>query len=376
MKPLCLISGGAGFIGSHTCDLLLKKGYSVRILDNLSPKTHNGKWPEYLDPRIEKIKGDVRKKSDWKKALNGVSYVIHLAAWMDLMPEFSKFTSINITGTANLYEVALSNGLPIKKIVVASSQFVYGQGKWNCKKDGVVYPEDRIESDLQSGVWDPGCPICSGKITSLPNTEDHNNPPNAYAISKYAQELMAINFGKLHNIPSTALRYSIVHGARQSFKNVYSGALRIFTLQLASGQTPTLFEDGNQIRDYVSVLDVAAANVLAMESSKANYEAFNVGGGKAYSVTELAKLISSQIGPAPEIKANGSYRAGDIRHAFSDIEKIKKLGWEPKHSEEENVQQFIEWFKSQKMNSSLLTKTQSKMSKLGVLKSAKNLVRG
>lgn len=375
MKPLVLVSGGAGFIGSHTCDLLLKKGYRVRILDNLSPKTHDGNWPKYLDPKIEKIKGDVKNKKDWEKALEGVSYVIHLAAWMDLMPEFSKFTSINVTGTANLYEVIVSKQLPIKKVVVASSQFVYGQGKWECKKDGIVYPEDREESDLEKGVWDPKCPICRGNITSLPNTEDHNNPPNAYAISKYAQELMAINFGRLNNIPSTALRYSIVHGSRQSFKNVYSGALRIFTLQLASGQTPTLFEDGNQIRDYVSVLDVAAANVLAMESPSSDYQVFNVGGGKAYSVKDLATQISNQLTVQTKLNPNNNYRAGDIRHAFSDISKLKKLGWEPKHSEKENIQQFFEWFKSRDANSTLLKKTQSKMSKLGVLKSAKNIVR-
>lgn len=370
MKPLVLVTGGAGFIGSHTCDLLLKKGYAVRILDNLSPKTHDRHWPKYLDPRIEKIKGDVRNKNDWKKSLKGVSYVIHLAAWMDLMPEFSKFTAINITGTANLYEVIVSEKLPIKKVVVASSQFVYGQGKWQCQKHGIVYPQDRSESDLSQGIWDPKCPICRGDITSLLNTEDHNNPPNAYAISKYAQELMAINFGRLHNIPSTALRYSIVHGSRQSFKNVYSGALRIFTLQIASLQTPTLFEDGNQIRDYVSVLDVARANVLAMESSKSDYQAFNVGGGKAYSVIELAKEISKQLKVKTLIQANGNYRAGDIRHAFSDISKLKPLGWKPEHSEKENIAEFIKWFKPRDTSSKIIQSSQKKMSELGVLRSS------
>lgn len=371
MKIKVLVTGGAGFIGSHTCDALLKKGYSVRILDNLSSKTHHGKWPGYLDKRIEKIKGDVTRKQDWIKALAGVSYVIHLAAWMDLMPEFSKFTSINITGTANLYEVIVSNQLPIKKVIVASSQFVYGQGKWQCQKDGIVYPKDRLESDLAKGIWDPKCPNCKSSITPLPNTEDHNDPPNAYAISKYTQELMALNFGKLHNIPSTALRYSIVHGPRQSFKNAYSGALRIFALQLTSGQNPTIFEDGQQIRDYVSVLDVAQANLIAMESSKANYQVFNVGGGKAYSVIDLAKLIARQTKTNPEIKPDSNYRAGDIRHAFSDIKKIKQLGWKPIHSEEESITGFIKWFKSQDLSSNPVKKSQDKMSKLGILKSAK-----
>lgn len=371
MKPLVLVSGGAGFIGSHTCDCLLKKGYRVRILDNLSPKTHDGKWPKYLDKRIEKIKGDVRNKKDWEKALKGVSYIIHLAAWMDLMPEFAKFFSINVVGTANIYEVIVAGKLPVKKVVVASSQFVYGQGKWKCKKDGIVYPEDRLDSDLKRGVWDPKCPVCGGSVTSLPNTEDHQNPPNQYAISKYTQELIAIKLGKLYGIPSTSLRYSIVHGARQSLKNVYSGALRIFTLQLASDQPLSIFEDGKQIRDYVSVLDVAAANVLAVESPEMDFEVFNVGGAKPYSVTDLAKKIAVQLKIKPILIPCAKYRTGDIRNAFSGIEKIKKHGWRPRHSEEENIREFIAWFKTnQHMDSNTLGSVISKMSKKGVLKSA------
>ena len=371
MKPTVLISGGAGFIGSHSADLLLKKGYHVRILDNLSPKSHSGIWPKYLDKRIEKLKGDVRNKKAWEKVLEGVSYVIHLAAWMDLMPEFSKFFSINVVGTANLYEVIAVKKLPVKKVVVASSQFVYGQGKWKCKKDGIVYPEDRTDPDLKRGIWDPKCPVCGGKITSLPNTEEHQDPPNAYAISKYTQELMTIKLGKLYGIPSTALRYSIVHGARQSLKNVYSGALRIFTLQLASNLEPTLFEDGEQLRDYVSVKDVAFANILAMESPKMDFEVFNVGGGKTYSVIDLAAEIANQLQVKPTLSPSGNYRTGDIRHAFSSIEKIKKLGWQPKFSEEENIKEFIKWSKSQDVNSNILQNSQAQMSKLGVLKSAK-----
>lgn len=370
MKSLVLISGGAGFIGSHTADLLLKKGYRVRILDNLSPKTHNGKWPEYLDKRIEKIKGDVRNKKDWEKTLNGVSYVIHLAAWMDLMPEFSKFFSINVVGTANLYEVIFTKKLPIKKVVVASSQFVYGQGKWKCKKDGIVYPKDREDSDLQKGIWDPKCPKCGGLISPLPNTEDHQDPPNQYAISKYTQELLAIKLGKLYGISSTALRYSIVHGARQTLKNVYSGALRIFTLQLMSGQKPTIFEDGKQQRDYVSVKDVALANVLAMVSSKTNFKVYNVGCGKSYTVFDLVKLIAWELKIKDlDLRASGEFRVGDIRHAVSDISKLKKIRWFPKFSEEENIKGFIKWVKStNSVSFKTLNIARNKMKKMGVMK--------
>lgn len=372
MKALVLVSGGAGFIGSHTCDLLLKKGYRVRIIDNLSPKTHNGKWPEYLDNRIEKLKGDVLNKKDWEKALKGVSYVIHLAAWMDLMPEFSKFFSINVVGTSNLYEVIVSKKLPIKKVLVASSQFVYGEGKWKCGADGVVYPKNRLDSDLKRGIWDPKCPICGGKVTSLPNTEDHQNPSNQYAISKYTQELMAIKLGRLYGIPSTALRYSIVHGARQSIKNVYSGALRIFTLQLLAGKELSIYEDGNSLRDYVSVYDVARANVLVLESDKANYENFNVGSGKAYTVSELAHMIAKTLGKDKDFKPTGEFRIGDIKHAVSSIAKLEKLGWKVKDKEEDIVKEYVNWAKEQKLDKDYLTIAQSQMRKIGVLRKVHN----
>jgi len=371
MKPLVLISGGAGFIGSHTADLLLKKGYKVRILDNLSPKTHNGKWPKYLDKRIEKIKGDVRNKKDWEKALKDVSNVIHLAAWMDLVPEFSKFFSINAVGTANLYEVIHANKLPIKKVVVASSQFVYGLGKWKCKKDGIVYPKERNDPDLQKGIWDPKCPKCEGAIVYLSNTEDHQDPPNQYAISKYTQELIAMRLGKLYSIPSTALRYSIVHGARQTIKNIYSGALRIFTLQLLLGKTPSIFEDGNQIRDFVSVKDVSRANLIVMESRKSDYEIYNVGGGKSYSVIDLALMIRKQLRiKKMEPTLLGEYRMGDIRHAYSDVGKLMKLGWKPRVSEQKSISDFINDLKLEDkgLGKDSIGKVLKKMYKMGVIK--------
>ena len=372
MRSLVLVSGGAGFIGSHTADLLLNKGYRVRILDNLSPKTHNGKWPKYLDKRIEKVKGDVRNKKDWEKALKGVSYVIHLAAWMDLMPEFSKFFSVNVVGTANLYEVIVANKLPIKKVVVASSQFVYGQGKWKCKKDGTVFPKDRGNSDLRKGIWDPHCPKCGGIILSLPNTEDHQNPPNQYAISKYVQEMMALRLGKLYGIPSIALRYSIAHGARQTLRNVYSGALRIFVLQLMSGQKLTIFEDGGQKRDYVSVKDVATANVFAMESKRTIFNVYNVGGGKSYTVLDLIKLIANELKVKDlDFSANGEFRVGDIRHAVSDIDELKRLGYTPKFSEEESVKDFIKWVRNTKsVDYKVLVVAGKRMKNLGVVKSS------
>lgn len=368
MKESVLITGGAGFIGSHTADLLLKKGYKARILDNLSSKTHSGKWPRYLDKRIEKIKGDVRIKKHWEKALKGVDYVIHLAAQMDLIPEFSKFFEVNTLGTANLYEVIVAKKIPIKKVVIASSQFVYGQGRWLCKNDGEVFPKDRENKNLRKGIWDPFCPICGDKIGYLNNKENHIDPPNQYAISKYTQELIAFKLGKLNNIPSVALRYSIAHGPRQSLKNLYSGALRIFTLQLLNNEELSIFEDGQQLRDYVSVYDVARANLTVLESRKADYEVFNVGGGRAYTVLELAGMVSKGLGIKPKFDISGIYRVGDIRHAVSDIIKLKKLGWKPTFSEIETVKEFISWARENLIQSSNTSLVAKEMTKLGILR--------
>lgn len=365
-----LITGGAGFIGSHTADLLLQKGYKVRILDNLSPKTHFGSWPDYLDEDIEKIKGDVRRKADWQKALDKVDAVIHLAAFMDLINDFSLFSEINTKGTSLLYEAIVKYNLPIKKVVIASSQFVYGEGRWHCPKHGEVYPKERKLNDLEKGHWDPVCPIGQEKISPLPNLEIHQNPQNAYSISKYTQELIGLRLGKLYDIPSVALRYSIVHGPRQSVKNFYSGALRIFAIQLLSERQPIVYEDGKQLRDYVSVFDVARANVLVLEDKRADFEVFNVGGGKGYSVLDLCNLIVNKFGKRFQPLIRNEFRLGDIRHAVSDIEKLTKLGWEPKVSEEEAISEYIDWLKKQEVESGILEEQEKSLREMGILRRA------
>lgn len=367
MKPLVLVTGGAGFIGSHTVDLLIEKGYRVRVLDNLSSQV-NKKWPTYLHKKTEKIKGDVRNINDWEKALKGVTYVIHLAALMDFHLEFSKFFDTNTTGTANLYEAIVANRFPIKKVVVASTQFVYGHGVWKCLKHGKVHPSPPTELQLKKHEWDPKCPICKEEIKYLKNKESHIDPPNQYAISKYTQELISFKLGKIHNIPSTALRYSIVHGDRQSISSLYSGALRVFTLQIKDNKKILLFEDGQMLRDFVSVNDVARANIFVMESQDSNYEAYNVGGGKSYTIQSLAEMISEELGKTFTYEL-GSYREGDIRHAVSDISKIKKLGWKPQNSEKSSIKLFIEWVKKHKQVKNKVDSVFSEMKKKGILKS-------
>lgn len=366
-----LIIGGAGFIGSHTADELDRRGYEIIVYDNISPKTHSGGgWPSYVKPHYQKINADVRDKEALAKALHGVDYVIHLAAQMDLMPDYSVFFDTNVTPTAFIYEAIVKEKLPVKKVVVASSQFVYGEGRWHCKKDGVVFPLMRTTEQMANKHWDPLCPKCGGAISPLDSLETHQDPPNQYAISKYTQELIALKLGKLNHIPSVAMRYSIVHGPRQSIKNAYSGALRIFTLQLLSGLPLSIYEDGLSRRDYVSVYDVARANATVLEDEQANYENFNVGSGKAYTVIELAAMISEHIGThhGVSLQPTGQFRVGDIRHAVSSIEKLRKLGWKPQMSEDEVVKDYIDWIKKEKIDISYLKEAQQKLQQAGIVR--------
>ena len=371
MKGRVLVSGGAGFIGSHTADELYKRGYKIRILDNLSPGVHFGKWPEYLNKNFEKIEGDVRRRADWEKALRGADFVVHLAALTDLIPDYKKFFDINVTGTALLYQVIREKKLPVKKIVVASSQFVYGEGKWKCKKHGVVTPKTRSEERLEKGLWEPVCPMCGGVIEYLKYAETHQDPSNHYAITKYTTEMIALKLGRLNNIPSAAMRYSVVQGPRQSVKNMYTAAIRIFALGTLQGEAPIIYEDGKQMRDFVSVYDVARANVTALEEDRANYENFNVGGGEGKTVIQLAKAVCDVTKLKVDLKPSGMYRVGDVRHCISDISKLKKLGWSPKVTMEESVGEYVGWLKKQKLDRDYWGLAKKKMKELGMVKKVK-----
>lgn len=343
-----LVTGGAGFIGSHTVDLLLQQGHRVRILDNLTPPVHvEGKIPDYVPRDAEFILGDVRDRAAWERALDGVDAVFHFAAYQDYLTDFSKFFHVNTVGTALLYEIVVENKLPIQKVVVASSQATYGEGKYECAKDAVQYPPLRPVEQLMRREWEPRCPVCGNTMTSLITDEGRVHPHNQYAMSKYTQEMLALNFGRRYNIPSVALRFSIVQGPRQSFRNAYSGVLRIFTTRLLSDHAPICYEDGQQLRDYVSVHDVARANVLVMQDPRADDQVFNVGGGRAISVVEYARLVARKIGKdiAPEIP--GQFRFGDTRHIVSDIGKLRALGWEPRVALADIVDEYIAWASAQ-----------------------------
>jgi len=289
---IVLVTGGAGFIGSHTVDKLIQLGYKVKILDNLQKPVHLKGKPKYINNKAEFILGDVRDKQTLEDALNGVEYVYHLAAYQDYLPDFSTFFDVNTKSTALLYELIVEKKLPIKKIIVASSQFVQGEGLYK-KIDGtIISPHQRHISQLEKGEWE--WQDENGKqMQWLWTSETHANPPNSYAISKYSQELIAMSLGKRYEIPSVALRYSIVQGPRQSFYNAYSGACRIFNLHYYFDKAPTLYEDGLQRRDFVNIHDVVDANILVLQNDEANYNVFCVGGGKDYTVIEFAKIVAS-----------------------------------------------------------------------------------
>ncbi len=370
-----LVTGGAGFIGSHTVERLLTKGHTIRVLDNLTPPVHvAGRWPDYLPPQAETLLGDVRDRAAWEAALAGIEAVIHLAAYQDYLPDFSKFFHVNCVGAALLYELIVEKKLPIQKIVVASSQASYGEGKYTCSRDGIVYPGQRSETQLKARDWEVKCPKCNGPLQwELTPEEALVNPANAYGMSKFAEEMLAINLGRRYGIPTVGMRYSIVQGARQSFRNAYSGALRIFAMQTMAGQRPTVYEDGQQVRDFVYVGDVAQANVLVLEDERANYQAFNVGGGKGITVEEFAKVMI-RAADRPELTPNitGEYRFGDTRHIYSDISRLRALGWTPTGDVERNCREYLAWATQQPDFRNYAAEAREYMQKVGTVRGGNN----
>jgi dTDP-L-rhamnose 4-epimerase len=297
-----------------------------------------------------------------------VGAVIHLAAYQDYLPDFGKFFHVNTVGTALLYEVVVEKKLPVRKVVVASSQATYGEAKYLRADGSVTYPELRPEGQLKRASWEPLDPETSEPLTPTWTDESQVMPHNQYSMSKYTQEMVALNLGQRYGIPSVAMRYSIVQGPRQSFRNAYSGVLRIFTQRLLNGQAPVCYEDGQQLRDYVSVFDVARANVLVLEDDRADYQAFNVGGDRKVSVLDYAQLIARRAGLAIQPEIPGLYRFGDTRHVFSDVGKLGALGWKPTVSLEEIVDGYIEWAQAQSGFRDYYAKAEAQMQAMGTLR--------
>jgi dTDP-L-rhamnose 4-epimerase len=362
-----LITGGAGFVGSHLADRFLREGFQVRILDRLDERVHPHGKPAYLPPAAEFIQGDVTDREVLLAALEGVDIVSHQAAYQDYMPDFSRFLAVNAVGTALLYELIVAHRLRVKKIIVASSQAVYGEGQYRCPDHSGFQPAPRSSRQLERGEWEVVCPVCEGRAEALPLEERSTNPYNQYAVSKLAQEKTALGLGWLHGIPTVALRYSITQGKRQSPYNHYSGVCRIFFARALEDQPLVVYEDGRQTRDFVHVDDVVEANMLALEKDAANGEAFNVGSGCATTILDYARRVLGRAGRAAAIDVCGEYRRGDNRHSVSCVEKLKRLGWRPKRALDAILDDYLEWIESSGGVPARLSDAAAEMRAAGVL---------
>src|SRR6516162_2087836 len=363
-----LVTGGAGFIGSHTCDRLLALGHDVVVLDALTPPVHRDRQPAYMDSEIDFYQGDVRNRDLVTNLLRRVDAVYHFAAYQDYLPEFSRFSDVNVVSTALLYEIIVAERLDLARVVVASSQAAIGEGLYRCPLDGEQTPGMRPESALVAGQWDIPCPECGGVLEMQLTPERISNPQNAYGMSKLAEEMVAVNLGRRYGIPTVALRYSIVQGPRQSVFNAYSGACRIFCLCYMQGIPPTLYEDGEAIRDYVNIDDVVDANVLVLQDARAVGRVFNVGGGKAVTTREFADTVMRQYGSDQPGVVTGEYRFGDTRHIVSDISALRGLGWEPRHTSADSVAAYAAWLKGMEGLDGVLAEANARMRALGVVR--------
>jgi dTDP-L-rhamnose 4-epimerase len=348
MAKRALVTGAAGLIGSHVVDLLVRKGWQVRGLDNLEPQTHRRGKPDWINPNAEFIQGNIRNRDAINGALDGIDVVFHQAAYGGYMPEIVKFVQVNSLGTAQMLEIIREKNLPIQKIVVASSQAVYSEGAGECPKHGLVFPAVRPIEQLRRGDWQVHCPICDAITKSVPTPE---NAPvggeTVYGLTKVDQERLVLLWGKQIGIPTVALRYSCTYGPRQSIFNPYTGVIAIFCTRLLNNLPPVLYEDGEQTRDFSFVEDIARANLLAAETDKLDGLPVNIGSARGTPIREIAEQLADilKIDIAPEI--NGEFRPGEMRHLTSDITLARSAGYKPTVDLGEGIWHYIDWIRKQ-----------------------------
>src|SRR5436305_4275158 len=347
-----LITGGAGFVGSHLADALLDQGHEVRVFDSLSPQVHGGGIPSYLSPHVELMRGDMRDASACGRAITGIEVIFHLAAAVGVgqsMYHIADYMGANTQGTAVLLQSLLDRKAAVEKLVVASSMSIYGEGQYLCANCGDVTPAARSAEQLPSRGWEPLSPECRAELTPLPTAEDKPlQCTSVYALSKKDQEEICLLYGRTYGLPVVALRYFNIYGTRQALSNPYTGVAAIFASRLLNCRAPLVFEDGRQMRDFVSVHDVVNANLLAIESDKAGGHAINNGSGTPISISEVAAALCDALGIMIPAQLTGRYRAGDVRHCFPDISLAKKfLGYKPGVRFADGMRNLAQWLRSQ-----------------------------
>lgn len=378
MMKNILITGGAGFIGSTIALKLIAQGCNVTVLDSLTEQIH-GKNPDdselynRIKGKVKFIRGTVTSRADWQKALAGQEAVIHLAAETGTgqsMYEIYKYCNTNIGGTALLLDILANENHSIKKVIVAESRAIYGEGTYNCPNCGTVYPVAREEKAMLAGDFNVKCPKCGANAELVKTSEDCLiHPTSVYGITKQVQGELVHTVCKSLNIPSVSFRYQNVYGPGQSLKNPYTGILSIFSNSLRQNHDINIFEDGTESRDFVYIDDVADATILALENDKCAYKAFNVGTGKAVDVMTVAKYLKEFYKSESKIHVSGNFRLGDIRHNYADISLAKTiLGYEPKFSFEEGLKKFCEWVLTQPLEEDNYKKSLDEMKEKGLYK--------
>jgi dTDP-L-rhamnose 4-epimerase len=343
-----LVTGGAGLIGSHVADLLVREGWKVRILDNLEPQTHRRGKPAWISGKLEFVEGDLRERNTMTAALDQIDVIFHQAAYGGYMPEITKYVHVNSLGTAQMLELIREKNLPIQKIIVASSQAVYSEGAGICPTHGLVFPKVRPLEQLRAGDWSVRCPICNAITTSAPTPE---NAPvggeTVYGLTKVDQEKLVLLWGRQTGIPTVALRYSCTYGPRQSIFNPYTGVIAIFCTRLLNDLPPVFYEDGEQTRDFSFVEDIARANLLAAETDKLDGLPVNVGSGRGVPIREIADRISDALDIHIPPEVNGEFRPGEMRHLTSDTTQARAAGYEPRVDLATGLARYLDWIRAQ-----------------------------
>jgi dTDP-L-rhamnose 4-epimerase len=370
-----LITGGAGFIGSRVALKLVNKGYKVTVLDNMSVQIHGeaGELPEFIAGKVDFIKGDVASIEDLRKAIKNQDAIIHLAAETGTgqsMYEIYRYVDVNIGGTAKLLDILTNEQHTVKKVVVASSRAIYGEGKYECKEHGIVYPTERIDEDMSKGDFECKCPMCHKDVTLIPTDEESKiHPTSVYGITKQNQEEMVMVVCKSLGIPAVSFRYQNVYGPGQSLNNPYTGILSIFSTRIKNGNDINVFEDGMESRDFVYIDDIVDATILGLEREEANNQVFNVGSGVKTDVITVANTLKDAYGSNININVSGNYRIGDIRHNIADITKLKdKLKFEPKVSFKEGITNFANWVNTQEVMQDKYEQSINEMKEKGLYK--------